>query len=263
MHKVVSRDGTTIAYAKAGQGPPLVLVGGAFRDHTIFDPIVSLVAPHCTTFAYDRRGRGESGDAPEWSLEREIDDLAAVVAEAGGEAVVFGGSNGAILALEAGLAGVPITRMALMEPPYLHAHPSSPRPPADFAAQLDELLRQERRGEAAEYLLRHQTGFSDEEIAAWKASPMWASNEALAHTLAYDAAVVGVDPVPVERLRGLQVPALMCISDGTSDWLRAAAELAAAALPRSSTVTLPGLWHRVHPEALAPVLVEFVTGGRP
>ena len=91
MRKVVSRDGTTIAYEKTGEGPPIVLLNGAFRDHTIFDSLVPELAPRCTTYTYDRRGRGESGDAPEYAVEREIEDLEAMIEETGGQAVVFAG----------------------------------------------------------------------------------------------------------------------------------------------------------------------------
>ncbi|GAA3205652.1 hypothetical protein GCM10020256_01140 [Streptomyces thermocoprophilus] len=107
MQKVVSRDGTTIAYEKAGDGPPIVLLNGSFRDHTIFDALVPELTPYCTTYVYDRRGRGESGDAPAYEVAREIEDLEAVIEAAGGSAVVFAGSSGANLAIEAALAGAP------------------------------------------------------------------------------------------------------------------------------------------------------------
>src|SRR5947208_3307607 len=109
MRKAVSRDGTTIAYERTGEGPPIVLLNGAFRDHTIFDQLVPELAPHCTTYVYDRRGRGESGDSPSYAIEREIEDLTAVIEEAGGQAVLFAGSSGANLALEAARAAAPIT----------------------------------------------------------------------------------------------------------------------------------------------------------
>jgi pimeloyl-ACP methyl ester carboxylesterase len=258
MHKVVSRDGTTIAYEKAGDGPPIVLLGGGFRDHTVFTPIVAELAPHCTTYAYDRRGRGESGDAPTYAIEREIEDIEAVIAEAGGEAAVFGGSSGAILALEAAMTGVAITKLALLEPPYRVE--GYQRPPDDFADTLRSLLAEEKRSEAAEYFLAELVGFSPEEIAKWRRSPMWPANEAMAHTLVYDTAICGDGRVPVERLAKTEVPTLVINSESTSDWLHAAARETAAALPNGQRVSLPGVWHRVPPEVLGPALVEFVTG---
>ncbi|GGM05651.1 MULTISPECIES: alpha/beta fold hydrolase [Micromonospora] len=260
MRKVVSRDGTTIAYQQAGDGPPLVLLGGGFRDHTIFNPIVPGLAPYLSTYVYDRRGRGESGDSPAYAVEREIEDLAAVIAEAGGEAAVFGGSSGAILALEAAMADIGITRLVLLEPPY--RMPGQQRPPDGFAEHLQSLLDQEKRGAAAEYFLEGMVGFTPEEIATWRAGPMWPANEAVAHTLPYDTAVCGDGRLPVERLARLDVPTLVINSDSTSEWLRVAAEATAAALPNGRQVTLPGVWHKVPAEVLCPAVVEFVTGKR-
>ncbi|MEU9376952.1 alpha/beta hydrolase [Streptomyces sp. NPDC048255] len=258
MRKVVSRDGTTIAYEQAGEGPPIVLLGGGFRDHTAFDTLVPELSGHCTVYAYDRRGRGQSGDSPAYAVEREIEDLAAVVEEAGGNPVVFGGSSGAILALEAMMAGVPMRKLALLEPPYRVEGFRKPEEP--FADKLQALLDQEKRGEAVEYFLAEHVGFPPEWIADWKASPMWASNEVLAHTLPYDTQVMGDGRIPVERLARTEVETLLINSNATSDWLLTATAATAAALPAGRRLELPGVWHRVLPEVLGPVLVEYVTG---
>lgn len=257
MRKVVSRDGTTIAYDSAGDGPPIVLLNGAFRDHTIFDALVPELAPHCTVHVYDRRGRGESGDSPAYAVEREIEDLAAVIDAAGGEAVVFAGSCGANLALEAAMAGVPITRLALHEPFYRAE--GYPKPPAGFMDDLLALLEDGRRGEAAERFLTDLMDFTPETIAEWRRTPLWATNEANAHTLVYDTAICGDHTVPAERLAGLRTPALVVNSDGTSDWLRDAARATAAALPNGWGMQLPGSWHRVQTDILARVLAGFTT----
>jgi pimeloyl-ACP methyl ester carboxylesterase len=257
MRKVVSCDGTTIAYEKAGDGPPIVLLNGGFRDHTIFDQLVPELAPHCTTYVYDRRGRGESGDAPTYAVDREIEDLQAVVGEAGGQAVVFGGSSGANLALEAALAGLPATKLALHEPYYRVE--GYAKPPDDFMDNLRALLAEDKRGEAAEYFAAKLVGFSPEEIANWRRSPLWEMNEANAHTLRYDTSICGDFRVPVERLATFQTPTLVVNSDNTSDWLIAAARATVAALPNGRRVQLPGSWHRVQTEILAQTLVEFAT----
>lgn len=257
MRKVVSRDGTTIAYESAGDGPPIVLLNGAFRDHTIFDQLVPELTPYCTTYVYDRRGRGESGDSPSYAVEREVEDLAAVIEEAGGQAVVFAGSCGANLALEAALAGVPIAKLALHEPYY--RVDGYPKPPADFMSTLCALLADDKRGEAAEHFLSKLLYLSPEVIADWRASPLWAMNEANAHTLPYDTALCGDYSVPAERLATLQTLAIVINSDGTSDWLRDAARATAAALPNGSGMELPGSWHRVQMEVLGRVLAEFAT----
>lgn len=257
MRKVVSRDGTTIAYENAGDGPPIVLLNGAFRDHTIFDPLVPELTPHCTTYVYDRRGRGESGDHPVYAIEREIEDLAAVIDEAGGNAVVFAGSCGANLALEAAMAGVPITKLALHEPYYRVE--GYPKPPDDFMETLRALLADDKRDEAAEHFLANLLSLPPEMIAEWRQGPLWAINEANAHTLPYDTALCGDYTVPTRRLAILRTPTLVVNSDGTSDWLRAAALATAAALPNGRGTQLPGTWHRVQTDILGRVLVEFAT----
>jgi pimeloyl-ACP methyl ester carboxylesterase len=257
MHKVVSRDGTTIAYERVGDGPPIVLLNGAFRDHRIFDQLVPELAPHCSTYVYDRRGRGDSGDAPGYAVEREIEDLAAVIGEAGGQAVVFAGSCGANLALEAALAGLPITKLALHEPYYRVE--GYPKPPADFMDNLRALLADDKRGEAAEYFLAELLSLSPEVIADWRKGPLWATNEANAHTLPYDTAICGDFALPTERLATFRTPTLVVNSDNTSDWLRAAAQATAAALANGRGLELPGSWHRVQMDILGRVLVDFAT----
>lgn len=257
MRKVVSRDGTAIAYEKAGDGPPIVLLGGAFRDHTIFTPIVPQLVPHYTTYVYDRRGRGDSGNAPTWAIEREIEDLEAVIGVAGGEAAVFGGSGGAILALEAAMAGAPITRLGLLEPPFRVE--GAPPMPDDFEQTLRSLVAADKRTEAAVYFLTHMASFSPEEIGEWQRGPMWPANEAMAHTLVYDTVIVG-HGIPVDRLAKVDVPALVINSDSSSDWLQTAARMTADALPNGRHLPLPGVWHRVPPEVLCPVLVDFFAG---
>lgn len=257
MRKVVSRDGTTIAYEKAGEGPPIVLVNGGFRDHTIFDSLVPELAPRCTVFVYDRRGRGESGDSPAYAVEREIEDLTAVIEEAGGQAVVFAGSSGANLALEAAMAGAPITKLALHEP-YFRVE-GYPQPPEGFLESLKALLARDKRGEAAELFLAELVGFSPEAIAEWRKTPLWATNEANAHTLPYDTAICGDFKVPAARLASLRLPSLVVNSEGTSDWLRDAAVDTAKALPNGWGMSLPGSWHRVETDILGRVLTGFAT----
>jgi pimeloyl-ACP methyl ester carboxylesterase len=257
MRKVVSRDGTTIAYETAGDGPPIVLLNGAFRDHTIFDPLVPELAPHCTTYVYDRRGRGESGDAPAYAVEREIEDLEAVIAEAGGQAVVFAGSCGANLALEAALAGASITKLALHEPFYRAQ--GYPVPPDDFTDNLRALLAEDKRSEAAEYFLAKVMELPPEVIADWRKAPLWTTNETNAHTLPYDTALCGDFNVPGQRLATLRTPTLVVNSDGTSDWLRAAAQATATALPNGRWMQLPGSWHRIQTDILGRVLAGFAT----
>lgn len=258
MRKAVSRDGTTIAYQKAGEGPPIVLLNGSFRDHTIFDALVPELAPHCTTYVYDRRGRGASGDSPEYAVQREVEDLEAVIREAGGSAVVFAGSSGANLALEAAFAGAPITKLALHEP-FFRVE-GFPRPPWNFAKTLSVLLAEDRREEAVEYFLGSFLGFTPDTVAEWRKGPIWAMNEANAHTLAYDTAICGDCSVPADRLAEYRTETVVLNSDGTSAWLRAAAQATAAALPNGRGLELPGSWHRINMDVLGRFLADFATG---
>jgi pimeloyl-ACP methyl ester carboxylesterase len=257
MRKAVSRDGTTIAYEKAGEGPPIVLLNGAFRDHTIFDVLVRELTPHCTTYVYDRRGRGASGDSPAYFPEREIEDLEVVIEEAGGSAAVFAGSTGANLALQAVLRGAPITKLALHEP-FFRVR-GFPKPPWNVAKTLQVLLADERRTEAAEYFLGSFLGLTPDTVAEWQHGPIWAVNEANAHTLAYDVEICGDAELPVDRLAGVDTETLVLNSDHTSAWLRAAAQATAAALPRGRSLELPGSWHRIEMDVLGETLAAFVT----
>ncbi|MFI5766672.1 alpha/beta fold hydrolase [Streptomyces sp. NPDC051563] len=257
MRKVVSRDGTTIAYEKSGEGPPLVLLNGAFRDHTIFTELVPGLARHCTVYAYDRRGRGQSGDAPAYAVEREIEDLQAVIEEAGGSAAVFAGSTGANLAVRAALTGTPITKLALHEPFY--RVDGFPKPPWNAAQALHGLLEQGRRDEAAEYFLGPVLGLTPDSVADWRRGPIWATNEANAHTLLYDIEICGDFAVPAQELAGFRTPTLVLNSDSTSTWLRAAAQATAAALPDGRSLELPGAWHRIDMDVLGRTLAEFAT----
>ncbi|MFF4044762.1 alpha/beta fold hydrolase [Streptomyces sp. NPDC001816] len=257
MHKVVSRDGTTIAYEKSGEGPALVLLNGAFRDHTIFGELVPELAQHCTVYAYDRRGRGRSGDAPEYAVEREIEDLRMVIEEAGGSAAVFAGSTGANLAIRAALAGTPITRLALHEPFF--RVDGFPKAPWNAAQTIRALLEGDRRDEAAEYFLGPVLGLTPDTVAEWRRSPIWATNEANAHTLLYDIEICGDFTVPAGPLAGFGTQTLVLNSDSTSAWLRAAAQATVAALPNGRGLELPGSWHRIDMDVLGRTLVEFAT----
>jgi pimeloyl-ACP methyl ester carboxylesterase len=257
MQQVASRDGTKIAYAKAGAGPPLILLNGAFRDHTIFDELVPELTSRCTTYVYDRRSRGRSGDSPAYAVEREIEDLEAMIDVAGGQAVVFAGSTGANLAMAAALAGAAITRLALHEPFY--KVDGYPKPPADLMPTLQAMLADGRRGDAVEYFLAKMVGLAPDRIAEWRRGPLWVGNEANAHTLPYDAAICGDYTLPAQQLATFRTPALVVYSDSTSDWLRDAARATATALPNGWSLELPGSWHRVNTDILGRVLAGFAT----
>jgi hypothetical protein len=219
--------------------------------------VATLLATSLTVFNYDRRGRGESDDNPSYAVEREFEDLDAVIAAAGGSAYAYGTSGGAVLALQAAARGSAITRMVLWEPAYIVAG-TRPPVPADYAARLRTLLEQDRRGDMVELFLTAVVGLPAEFVAAIRQSPGWAGQEAVAHTLVYDAQLVGDFGVPTEQLAGVTVPAAV-VDGGTTPWLTQAADAVAAALPDAERATLAGQQHNVDPAAIAPAIAEFLT----
>lgn len=253
---VRSNDGTSIAFERSGEGPPLVLVGGALTDRSAGAPLAAHLAPHFTVYTYDRRGRGESGDTEPYAVEREFDDLEAIIDEVGGSAFVFGMSSGAILALEAAIRGLAIERLALYEPPY-RVDEGAPRPPPDFATQLEAHLADGRRGDAVERFLTEAVGMPADAVGGMRNGPMWPALEELAPTLVYDLTVVGDGSLPTARLESVAASTL--VMDGTESpaWARHAAQALANALPDSQYRSLEGQTHEVTPDALAPVVAEF------
>jgi pimeloyl-ACP methyl ester carboxylesterase len=255
--RVQSSDGTEIAYERSGTGSPIILIGGAFNDRSTAAPLAAQLAPHFTVFTYDRRGRGDSGDTAPYAVAREVEDLAALIAEAGGTVALYGLSSGAILALEAAAGGLPVTRLALFEPPYTVAD-SRPRPSATLPAELAELTRAGRGDDAVALFLTRLVGLPPEAVAQMRQAPMWPGLVKLAHTLVYDTAVSGDGTLPAGRLAAVTVPALLINSNGSPDWLHVAAHAVVDTLPDARHRTLEGQFHSVEPEVLAPVIVEFV-----
>jgi pimeloyl-ACP methyl ester carboxylesterase len=269
MPTVTSRDGTSIAYDQAGAGPAIILVDGAlcFRAFGPMGALAALLAPHRTVLTYDRRGRGESGDTPPYAVEREVEDIAALIDAAGGTAGVYGISSGAFLALEAArqLSGT-ITRVALYEPPA-SLDAAGIRRFTEYRAELDALLAAGHRGDAVTLFMRLVgVGLAEDESAApqdagaaLRQTPVWPLFESVAPTLAYDAATMGDSAVPAEQAAVLTIP-LRALAGGASPaWMQQAARTLADAAPQGRYGLLEGQTHEVAAEALAPVLLEFFT----
>jgi thioesterase domain-containing protein len=259
---VVSKDGTVIAFERAGDGPPVVLVGGALSSRRAATPLAERLAAQVTAYAYDRRGRGDSGDTEPYAVAREVEDLAAVIEAAGGAARVLGYSSGAALALEAAAEGVAISHLALYEPPYI-VDESRPPVPGDYLDRLLELLRADRRGDAVALFFREAVAMSAEALEQLRRSPGWGAREALAHTLPYDAAIMGEstrgDTFPPRLFGDVHVRTLVLDGGASPAWVRNAAQAVADALPLGQRRTLAGQTHQVSPDALAPVLLDFFT----
>src|SRR5829696_3211549 len=258
MDKVTSEDGTTVAFDRLGDGPPVILVCGASTDRTANAPLAELLAGHFTVFNYDRRGRGDSGDKAPYAVEREVEDLDAVIGAAGGSAFVYGTSSGGALALEAAASGLAITKLAMWEPPY--GLDESSRPPADQVERYDEVISAGRRGDAVEYFMAKVVGLPPEFVAHAKNSPFWQAKEALAHTLAYDATIMGDYSVPIERATSVAAPTLVMAGRESFPFMRETARALADVIPDGQHRTLEGQTHDVAPETLAPVLEEFFAG---
>jgi pimeloyl-ACP methyl ester carboxylesterase len=262
VRTVTSKDGTTIAFDRSGAGPALILVGGMFEQRALDSETARLAAfplmsEHFSVFHYDRRGRGDSTDALPYAVEREIEDIEALINAAGGQAFVFGISSGAALAFEAALAlGGKVKKLAMYEAPY-NDDAEARQAWKQFRKQLGELLSAGRYGDAVGLFIM-LTGASAEQVQGLREYPMWPMWEAIAPTIAYDAAAVGGDAsVPTERAANLSVPALIMDGSETYPFMHASAVALANAMPNAQHRTLEGQTHEVAAEAIAPVLVEF------
>jgi pimeloyl-ACP methyl ester carboxylesterase len=258
MKTVRSKDGTAIAYDQSGNGPPLILVDGALCSRA-FGPmpkLARLLARRFTVLNYDRRGRNESGDTAPYTIEREVEDLAALIDEAGGSAYVLGLSSGAALALAAAASGLNIKKLALYEPPFV-ASGGGHQPPADSQTQLARLISAGRRGDAVKFFMTKMVGVPAIVAALMRFSPVWKKLTAVAHTLPYDAAVMGDFTVPTKRARSVAAATLVMDGGKSPAPLRHAVESAADAIPNARRLTLKGQTHNVALKILAPVVEEF------
>ncbi|MEU8734866.1 alpha/beta fold hydrolase [Streptomyces tendae] len=254
----VSGDGTRIAYARSGRGPAVVLVSGAMSTGATMAPLAAELSGRFDVTVYDRRGRGESGDTAPYAVEREIEDLAALIEALSGEVSLYGMSSGGALALRAAASGLPVRRVAVYEVPYA-VDDAAVRAGVEYTERLAEALGQGRRGDAVELFLRH-TGLGEEMIRGARQSPMWAGMESVAPSLAYDDAVLGDGRVPRSEIAAINVP-LLVLAGGASDaWWHAAARAIADAAPEGAYAAVDRQTHMVEPGVLAPVLAEFLAG---
>jgi pimeloyl-ACP methyl ester carboxylesterase len=258
MSQVISKDGTAIAYDRLGEGPAVIVVGGVLGDRSQQAPLAALLSEHFTVFNYDRRGHGESGFTAPYEVKREIEDLEAIIKEAGGSAFVYGTSGCGVLAMHAAGAGLAprFKKLAVWEPPFI-LEQSGRVPPRNYKEQLISLLAADRRGDMVELWMTEAVGLPAEFVAQLRQAPFWPAQEALAHTLIYDATLMGDYTLPKEVLARVTVPTLV-IDGGQTPWLSYAAQAVADTLPHAQRRTLPGQPHNVDPEAIAPVLVEFL-----
>jgi pimeloyl-ACP methyl ester carboxylesterase len=259
MQYITSKDGTRIAYEKTGQGPALVIVCGVLGDHHQHAGLAALLAEHFTIYNIDRRGHGESGFTEPYAVEREIEDIDALITEAGGAAFVYGSSGPGVLSMYAAAAGLSpkMKKLAVWEPPYILEGSRAPVP-QDYKAQLVQMLREGRKGDMIELFLTKAVGMPAEFVAPMRQSPFWSAQETVAPTLVPDATLMGDGDfkLPKERLAKVMSPTLV-IDGGTNPWLSLAAETVASVLPNAQRHTITGQPHNVADEAMAPVLREY------
>ena len=248
---VRSADGTRIAFERAGDGPAVILVepAGHYRGLSAVAGLVPLLAGRFTVYIYDRRGRGDSTDTPPYAPAREVDDLAALIDHAGGAAHLYGYSSGALLALHAAASGLAVGRLALLEPPLQDS--AGPDP---LTGELAALVAAGRREDAVERFLLG-CGVPDEVVTGMKAGESWARMAAIAPTLVYDCRLS--EAMTPALVRGVHNETLVLDSAGSSDDLTGSASTVAARLPNAVHRSLPGEWHGVADEVLAPVVGDF------
>jgi pimeloyl-ACP methyl ester carboxylesterase len=259
MSKVLSKDGTAIAFDKLGHGEPVILVDGALCSRA-FGPLpnlAKLLASHFTVFNYDRRGRNESGDKAPYAVQREVEDIEALIAEAGGSASVFGTSSGAALALAAAANRANIKKLALYEPPFVAGRRKGRGAPPDSEMQLRRLVDQGRRADAVKFFMVDMVGMPAIFTYIMRILPVWPKLKAVAHTLPYDAAVLGDFSLPRERAASVAVPTLVMGGEKSPVELRGAVDAVAEAIPGAKLRMLKGQTHNVDVKVLAPVLVDF------
>ena len=260
MTSTLSRDGTRIAYDKIGSGPALIIVAGAFQGRMAMSPFAEPLSKRFTVYNYDRRGRGESGDTQPYAITREIEDLDAVIQEAGGSAFVFGGSSGGVLTLDAATHSLHIAKLAVYEPPFVVDDSREPVA-RDMVDQLKTMIAAGRRGDAAETFMTKGSLMPVEMVVGMRTQPFWSEVESVAHTLVYDAMIMNGTmrgtPLPVDRWSPVSIPTLVIYGGDGPAWSRRAAESLIALLSHAEGKALEGQFHTLTPKALTPVLEKF------
>jgi pimeloyl-ACP methyl ester carboxylesterase len=263
MDRVSSADGTSIAFERLGDGPPLIVVGGATCDRARMREVSERLARRFAVINYDRRGRGDSGDTLPYAVEREVEDLAALIDAAGGSASLYGHSSGAALVLHAGAADLPVDKLVLHEPPYSPDEEEPRREAREYGMQLRELLADGRRGDAAE-LFFTIVGMPAEMVGEMRQGPAWPAFEAVAPTLAYDSEVMGDvsrgGTLPADVAARVDAPALVLVGGAGPQWMIDVGKDVAGALQNGEHRVLDGQEHVVPPDVLAPVVEEFLIG---
>jgi len=258
MANVTSKDGTKIAYQRSGTGPSLIVVDGALCSRA-FGPtskLVPLLSRNFTVFTYDRRGRNESGDTAPYSVQREIEDIGALIEEAGGSAFMVGFSSGAALVLNAAASGLRVKKMVLYEAPYVR-NMGGHNPPADCEGKLKQVIASGHRGDAVKFFMKDMVGMPGIVATIMRLMPVWSKLKKVAHTLPYDAAVLEDFTIPVKLAANVASPVLVMGGAKSPVSLRNAVKELAAVIPGAQLMYLEGQTHNVSMKAIAPELIQF------
>lgn len=258
MNTITSKDGTKIAYDKLGLGPSIILILGALNTRLSGSQLAQTLSKHFTVINFDRRGRGNSGDTLPYTVEKEIEDMDALINEAGGSAYLYGHSSGAALALEAAeKLGNKVTGLALYEAPY-NDDEQAKQAWGEYTEQLTNLLAANSRGDAVALFMK-LVGTPLEQIEGMRHAPFWQGLESIAPTLAYDhTAILGTDAsVPIQLASRVTAPTLVMVGSASFSFMANTAEKLSEAIPHATLRTLENQTHEVNPEVLAQSLVEF------
>ena len=263
MPTITSKDSSTIAYEKAGHGPSLILVNGAlsFRKSRGVKELVDKLAQDFTVTSYDRRGRGESGDASSYEVENEIQDIEAIIKEAGEPAFLFGVSSGAALALLTAekLGAKNVKKIALYEPPFGFADVLGRKEYDEEKKKINELVEANKPGDAIAVFFE-SLGTKPEQIEGMKQSPDWKDMKSVGHTLVYDFEILGNGSIPVDHAKNVKVPTLVMDGEKSLEFMHTATKTLAKNIPDAQHKTLKGQTHELSPEIVAPVLKAFFKG---
>jgi pimeloyl-ACP methyl ester carboxylesterase len=268
MKTVTSKDGSRIAYDRYGSGPVVILVAGAlgYRKFKQMEQLARLLGEHCAVINYDRRGRGDSTEVTPFALEREIEDIEALIDAAGGSASLWGWSSGGALALRAAGAGLAVERLSVYEVPFM-VTPEAKRPTPDYGERLDELVAAGDRSGAVKHFMRNAMGIPAPFVALMRLMPIWKALKATAHTLPYDWAALGAHtmygaPLNPEEWAAVTMPTLVAYGAKSPTVLQQSSRALAEVLPNAQLRVLEGVSHNLKMKALAPVLAEFFTAMR-
>lgn len=261
MEKVFSKDGTPIAYEKVGTGPVVILVTGAMGTRGSSMGLAQLLAPHFTAVPYDRRGRADSGDTSPYAVQREIEDIQALIDALGGSAYLYGISSGAALALEAAAAlPTQVKKLVMYEAPFIVDDSHAPLP-ADYVPRLQQLIAEGKRGDAVAYFMTAAVGIPEEYIASMRAAPMWPGLEAVAHTIWYDGLIMGDHmsgkPLPTTLWQTATMPILVLTGGASDPFFANSAKELVALLPNAEQSSVPGQGHDIQDEVIAPRLIDY------